>query len=245
MLVALRFLTIIPLGRDGEPPSAAALIAFPVVGLLVGLAWAVPVVLLGRFAVSTAVTAAAILIVDAVLTGGLHLDATADVADGVASRRSGDEAVAIMREASVGALGAATLALAILLRYSLLLSLAGLPGWHGIVAAPVIGRTAMVLVVAMTPTRGDGSTADAFRGVRLVPLATGATVLAAVAAWFFAGRYGLVALGLAVVATAAYSWWWRRSFGGLTGDGAGAAGFAMETLALCALTAGALAADPV
>lgn len=236
MLDALRFLTVLPIGGDGKAPTAGALVGFPVVGVLVGLSWAAPVALLSRTPVPTAVIAAVVLIVDAIVTGGLQLDATADVGDAVASRRRGDEAVAVMRDPAVGALGAATLMLALLLRFSLLVLLTGLPAWGGIIAAPVIGRTAMALLVATTPSRRDGSLADAFTDATWRVLAVGLP-LGAVAVWVFAGLGGVTALAVCLIATVAYRRWWRGRFGGLTGDGVGTCGLAIETLALTALAA--------
>ena len=43
----------------------------------------------------------------ALLTGGLHLDGLADFADGLGSRRPAAEALAIMKDSAIGALGAA------------------------------------------------------------------------------------------------------------------------------------------
>ncbi|MDP8969228.1 MAG: adenosylcobinamide-GDP ribazoletransferase, partial [Actinomycetota bacterium] len=82
--------------------------------------------------------------------------------------------------------------------------------------------------------RGDGSLADGFAGGRRRAAALSAGP-AGVLVWFLAGVAGVVALLLAAVTAVVYGRWWQRRFGGLTGDGAGAAGLGTETLALCVL----------
>lgn len=122
------------------------------VGLFVGVVWFVPSIVVGDRFGSAGVTAALILIADALITGGLHLDAMADVADGAASRRSGEEGIVIMRDPTIGALGAAALILICLLRYGAL-TFSGNFGFR-LFAAPVAGRVAMVLLIAtMAPAR--------------------------------------------------------------------------------------------
>lgn len=233
MLGAVRFLTILPVGPAAAPPSPAAVVMFPVVGLLVGLVWSAPVTALGGLSAPPVVTAAVVLIVDAIVTGGLHLDAVADVADGIASRRGGDDAVVIMRDAAVGALGAATLVLLCLLRYGLLVSLIDAAWWPALLLAPILGRVAMVLVMRLVPARGD-SAAAVFSGSG--PSVVGAAMaLGAISAWPLAGVAGLVALASVLALVRLYCWWWQRLFGALNGDGVGAAGFMAETLALGAL----------
>ena len=230
---AVRFLTVWPAGRSHGPPTTRALVFFPVVGLIVGGAWFLPALLLGDRFGSAGVTAALILIVDAVLTGGLHLDAVADVADGAASRRPPEEALAIMRQPAIGAIGAAALILLCLLRYGAL-TFSGDFGFR-LFAAPVAGRAAMVLLIAMLPSREDVALARAF-GSPSRAVAGAAAVVAVVAVLASGGR-GLVALGLAVVVAVVYGLWWQRRFGGLSGDGAGAGGLLAETVALLALSA--------
>ena len=230
---AVRFLTIIPIGRSGRPPTASALMFFPVVGMIVGVAWALPAVLLGDSFGSAGVLAALVLIVDAAITGGLHLDAVADVADGVGSRREGDEAITIMRDPSIGALGAAALILICLLRYGALTFSADFG--HRLFAAPVAGRAAMVGLIAVLRPRKDGSLAHVFGQPSRWVLA-GATLLS-VAAALSSGPRGIAALGAAVVTAAVYGLWWRGRFGELNGDGVGAGGLIAETVALLVLSA--------
>lgn len=228
MRAALRFLTILPLPGAHHRPGSGAVVAFPLVGGLLGLAWAAAFQIgLGWW--SPLVGAALVLVVDAVLTGALHLDAWGDVADGAASRRPPDEAVRIMREPTVGAVGAAAITLVTLLRFVVLA--AAVDAGIALAAAPVAGRTAMVVLLALLPARDDSSLAAAFRRPGLVP--TGAAMgLAAAAVAVTGGLRAFAALGAAMVAAAMFAALWHRRFGGMTGDGAGAGGLLSETAAL-------------
>jgi len=229
---AFRFLTVLPLGACEGPPRTTSVCWFPLVGLVIGAAWALGFTLANRF-FGPFVAAVVVLVVDALVTGAFHLDAVADVADGVASRRPPNEAVEIMREPSVGAVGAAVLVLVCLLRLSLL-HLVGAQA-AALVAAPIAGRAAMVLVLALIPPRQDGSLAAAFDRPSVRPTAA-ATILAAVSVTVLAilARDPALFLGLvlAMVGTSGYASWWRARFGPLTGDGVGMGGIFAETLAL-------------
>lgn len=233
MVDALRFLTVLPLGRSGGAPTTRSLIFFPVVGLVVGGVWLVPALVFSNVFGSAGVVAALVLLADAVVTGGLHLDALADVADGVGSRRSGDEAIAVMRDPTIGALGAAALILVCLLRYGALTF--SVDFGFRLLAAPVAGRAAMVCLIAVLPPRQDGSLAHVFADPsRWVLLGAAVASLVCVVP---SGPRGGVALGLAVLSAVVYGAWWRERFGELSGDGVGAGGLIAETVALLALAA--------
>jgi adenosylcobinamide-GDP ribazoletransferase len=233
---ALAFLTVLPAGRRTGPPGKAAIAAFPLVGVLVGLVWWTA----GRFGTQVwapGVGAALVLVADLLVTGGLHVDGLADEADGIASRLPADEAVAVMREGPVGAIGAAAAAIVLLLRFALLAALLGAGHRAGLLVAPVAGRFAMVLVMAWGNEPQGPSLSDGIRQTaKGFPLIASA-VLAAGAAAVLAGFPGLVASGggcLAALANAAYA---GHRFGGVTGDVIGAGGLLAETVALAVLAA--------
>lgn len=105
LISAIRFLTILPIGKKGTFVPDKMLPFFPIVGLLIGLClclfdlfakqfWPVPVV---------AVLDTVFLIV---ITGALHLDGVCDTADGLYGG-SGDpkRSLAIMKDSSAGAIG--------------------------------------------------------------------------------------------------------------------------------------------
>lgn len=241
MRAALAFLTILPVGRLHVAPGRGALIAFPIVGMVVGGLWAGLAV--GALAWWDSLVAAAIVLtVDAIVTGGLHLDAVADIGDVIGSRRRGPQALDVARDPHVGALGVLALLVVLLLRVAfvtLILSgsavsgqLESHPAW-ALIAVPVVGRAAMVAALAGSP-RSSGSSASAL-AVAAGPLVVAWSLVTAVAVLLLVGvgPWQVVAVIAAAIAVAAGSTaWWRRRVGAASGDLVGAVGVITEVAVL-------------
>lgn len=237
MLRAVAFLT--PFGRAGVPTSRT-LDALPPVGALIGLAvggvwwaadrlWAAPV--------AAALTVAA----DAAFTGCLHLDGLADSADGLLPPLDRERRLAVMRDPAVGAFGAVTLVIVLLVRVTALASVHPAPLLIG--ALWCTSRTAMALIArTMHYARDTGGLVSAFgaadgAGARwVVPLLAGA-VLAVPLALLGQGWRGLITLAVAAGGAALVAVLARARLGGFTGDVLGAAGVIAEAAGLLALAA--------
>jgi adenosylcobinamide-GDP ribazoletransferase len=210
---ALGLFTVIPvqagpgIGRDDAAravlwlPAVGALLAVPAGGVLLA-------VQAGGQATPRRLLAAALALgVLALLTGGLHLDGLADTVDGLGSRRTQDQALAIMRRSDVGPFGVAALLFVILIQVTALATVS--PRWPAVAAlavAVVTGRVAVVLATGpgSPPARPDGFGA----------LVAGAT----------AGRARAAAGGalIAVVAVAgALGWGWPGAVRGVAAAAAG------------------------
>ncbi|MDQ3932934.1 MAG: adenosylcobinamide-GDP ribazoletransferase [Actinomycetota bacterium] len=241
MRAALGFLTQLRVGTSSTPPGPAALVVFPLIGGLLGLVWLVAGTA-GTAIGGQLVGAGLVLAVDLLVTGGMHLDAVGDVADGVASRLPPFEAQTVMREPQIGAVGAATLGTTLIVRFALIAAALSVPAT--LVAAPAAGRAAMVWALGRLP-EAPGSI-----GTALAPLAVPAVRAAAVAlvavvaatALALSGQPparlvtgGLVAATAAVIISELSARWWARRFGFLSGDAIGAIGIAVELVVLTAL----------
>lgn len=154
-LRALVLLTTIPAAVPGgwpeeRLPRSAAF--FPLVGAVLGLGlWALDAAITAVLPGDGLVNATALLIALFLLTGGLHLDGLADTGDGLFSRTEREKALEIMRDSRTGALGAASLVLALLLKLAVLASLGPAVRGAGLLGALVAGRQAMVLAMAAFP----------------------------------------------------------------------------------------------
>ncbi len=216
----------------------AAMVWAPMVGLGLGLV-AASVVALVRFAsqghsdhLLAAVVGVATL---AWLSRGLHLDGLVDTADGLASGRRGHEAMSLMSQPEVGALGVATLVLVVALQVAGLYS--ALMLGHGTLA--LIGGATVARLAAswsartsLPPAREDGLGA-AVAGtlpvwiLLVMTLVTGALLAGAAHLdddYAHGLSYVLVVATLLALLVAA-GWFARLAvarFGGMTGDVFGA-----------------------
>jgi adenosylcobinamide-GDP ribazoletransferase len=219
----------------------------PFVGLLLALAAAV-VLLAARWWLGggTDPLLAAVLAVAALawLTGGLHLDGLADVADGLGSRRPGPQALEVMRRSDIGPMGVATLVLVLLLQVVSLSQATGNGGGtEALVLSVVTGRVLIVVACSrgVAAARADGLGAAVAGSVPRWLVA--ATVLVLVLlAWVIGGadaettaRQAVLAVlaglgaGLVVLVVCV------RRFGGVTGDVLGAVSEVSTTAVLVVL----------
>ena len=171
----------------------------------------------------------------AVLSRGLHLDGLADTVDGLASHRPAEQALAVMSEGPVGALGATALMLCLLTDVlALATSTLEHHGTQALLMAVLTSRVAMLW--ACTPG------IPAARPVGMGALVAGTVSRTAAASWTLvvivaAGVYGrfdsdigsvhgAVRAVVAVIVALGVAWALRRHgvrrLGGITGDVLGA-----------------------
>ncbi|WP_290591060.1 adenosylcobinamide-GDP ribazoletransferase [Alicyclobacillus sp.] len=227
---------------NGAAPTLADLrrsaLFFPLVGAVLGLgAWAVVRGLAEGLAVDPMAAAVAAVSVYTIATGALHVDGWMDVADGVASRRRGADAIAVMKDSRVGAIGAVAGMLLLIGKVAAFTALAGEgAGWAAFVLVPALGRMGMVWAMAMAGPAGSGGLGAVF--ARRVPLwaVGGATALTLVLTPV-GERWGGIGPGMAavlwclpLVIVPAYTTWAERRFGGMTGDLYGALNELLEWL---------------
>lgn len=227
---AVRFLTVVPVPlpegqRDQGLPWAATF--FPVVGFAIGLLLGVVMAL----PLPSLPAAALALTVWVAVTGGLHEDGWADCMDAAFAHASPERRLEILDDPRMGAHAVSGTVLLLLLRFAALSVISPI----AIVMAPIVGRWAMAVSLAVAPpARAEGLGSRYAQHPR--PLsATGVTMVLVlvVAAW--SGRPGLMLVWpLAALVAAAGGWWLAQRFGGLNGDGHGAVGLLAETATLYA-----------
>ena len=231
LLAALGFLTVLPVPCRGtaarERAWGWATAWFPVVGLLIG---AILYAAMG-LPVSAGPRAALVLALWVGLSGGLHEDGWADCLDAAFAVTSRERRLEILKDPHIGAHGASGLAILLLLRFA---GLTAVPA-SAVLAAPVVGRWAMVLSLALTPPARQSGLGARF-AVSARPVAAtlaAAMVFGGLALVFSPGRL-LAAWSLGAATAWACALFLSRRFGGLTGDGHGAVGLAAELAALWA-----------
>ena len=228
---ALAFLTRIPADRGhGAPEVARAVPWFPVVGALVGAAVA------GVYAAGGLVwgslTASVVAVASGtVLTGALHEDGLADVADALGGRSS-EDARRIMKEPGHGTYGVVALTLGLLARVG---AIASLTPWAALAWIPAAHAASRGAVVGLLAGAGasDGDGLGAGTAAHLAPGAARLTLIVGLA--LAASGVGLWVAAVAPLVLAASFAMGRlaaRRFGGVSGDALGAAQQFGEVLVL-------------
>ncbi len=234
-LTALQFLTRIRIVDQNDITPAgfgAAVRYFPLVGALIGAILAAVCYLVAPV-MSVHSLAVVLVILEFVLTGGLHYDGLMDSADGLLSGRSRERKLEIMKDSRVGAYGVVVFVFLVLAKLSFLLDLIGAAAGPlaALFAMPVLGRFAMVVVITAFPyarPEGMGKAFAELAGYRSLLIA-GAVTIALVAPL---GIAALAALAVAVLFAAVAGNYATRHLGGLTGDIYGAVTEITETLVL-------------
>jgi len=254
---AVRFLTLIPLPfrsstggnaeRTSEQTIAGAMMWFPLVGALIGLAGCSVGFVAGQL---WSVPARAVLVVVTmgIVTGGLHLDGLSDTFDAVMSWRSRERKLEIMKDSRIGAMGALALVAVIVLKI-VFITTAGTTWWRAVLLAATFGRWADLYGIFRFPAARDGGLGRHFRDyirprdaiiATVQALVIGALVLLVGQPWpvwpLVLGR-GVIAIGLLLAVTHGLCTWWTRSLGGLTGDTYGALSEIGEVVVLAAMSA--------
>ncbi|MCA0143787.1 adenosylcobinamide-GDP ribazoletransferase [Blastococcus sp. LR1] len=235
-LTALGMFSVLPVPASARTPGPGVLRWLPLVGVLLGALAFVSALAVWRGSDDGAPLLAAALVVGtlALLTRGLHLDGTADLADGLGSGRPADQALAIMRRPDVGAFGVAALICLLLVQGAALAAVlensSPATGLLAVVLATTTGRVA-VLHAAARPVAGGSSLGSLVAGGDPPALRWALTVLLVAAAAglrmgtggdgadaVWAGCAVLAALAAATALTAHAT----RRLGGVNGDVFGA-----------------------
>jgi adenosylcobinamide-GDP ribazoletransferase len=237
---AVAFLTRLPMPHPegAMPPNfVRAHRMFPVVGAAIG--GAVGLFCLGLRAIGLPDLAAAALALgaSALLTGALHEDGLADVADGFGGGRDRAMKLEIMRDSRLGTYGALILMVGFVAKLSALAAIPDAFVVQSLIAAHALARGVLpAMSMNLAYARKDGLAANAGRP----DFATAATAaaLALLIAWLaLSWRLALGATLAAAACAAGMAWLAQRQIGGQTGDVLGGAEQLGETAILLLLAA--------
>lgn len=223
-LLAFEFLTPLRLRRVqtyDDRVFAEALGWYPLIGLLIGAALLMADRGLSRLLPPTP-TAALLVALLALISGGLHLDGVADTADGMALQGDRAERLGVMSEGNTGPAGVMALVLVLLAEWSAIAALPAPERAAGLLLAPALARWSVVPVgLLFRPARPRGLGHALKQGMWPVaaPLAT---VIALGAALALFGPPGLVLALAAAVSAIVLAGAAARLLAGVTGDVFGA-----------------------
>lgn len=209
-----------------------AMLAFPLVGVLLGACWFLLNLLCKALGVPTLLTGALLTGLPLLIAGGIHLDGYADTRDALGSHGDREKKLAVMKDPHIGSFAVIHLILYFLLwlAASALLAEQGPAVWGLTALVFVLSRTLSGLAVATFPMAKDSGLAKSFaddadkKKVRGGLLAMTVLLVLLVLAFDILG--GTFPVAFAVLAAAAAMYFWYRHiankhFGGISGDLAG------------------------
>lgn len=242
----LRFYSRLPIGEGDHAPLDFARMApaLPIAGALIGAIGAAVLIVARICHLPSLVCALGAVAVVALVTGALHEDGLADVADGFGGGATRETKLAIMRDSRIGAYGVLALCFSVLLRVAALASILGRSVTLAALALVFAGALSRVAGLApmlwLSPARLDGLGATVAAPLRETWLR--ACLIAAalgLAPWLAGAGAGQIALAIvaAFAAAALIAKLAKKEIGGYTGDVLGAAQQLAEIAILAALSA--------
>ncbi len=212
---AIRFLTIVPV-RGGDAPPGKAAAFFPLVGAMLGAAGA-GVYLLTAKAFPVSIAALATVAFWILISGVLHEDGLADVADAVRAGRTRERVLSILKDSRIGTYGAVAILLSVLARWQALEYLATPRVLETMIAVQAAPRAAIVAMAWCSRPAGSGL-GQALASTLNTPVAVAAMAQGAAAALLCGWRPGLAIIaGSERIVQASRGWFYLR-LGGVNGD---------------------------
>jgi adenosylcobinamide-GDP ribazoletransferase len=208
---AIRFLTMVPV-RGGDAPPGRAAAFFPLVGAMLGAAGA-GVYLLAAKVFPVSIAALATVVFWIAISGVLHEDGLADVADAVRAGRTRERVLAILKDSRIGTYGAVAILLSVLARWQALEYLATPRVLETMIAAQAVPRAAMVAMAWCSRPAGSGL-GYALASTLGTPAAVAAIAQGAAAALLCGWRPGLAMMAGSVLIVQASRGWFYLRLGG-------------------------------
>ncbi|HXH15910.1 MAG TPA: adenosylcobinamide-GDP ribazoletransferase [Sphingomonas sp.] len=233
LIVAFGFLTRLPMPHVASRSDdfAAAIRLYPLVGmaigaLIAGAGWTGSLI-------DPWVGACAALLVWVAVTGALHLDGLADLADGLGAAH-GDRTrlLAVMADPHIGSFGVVAIVGQMLAKLVALHAIGDVAWWPLILVAGVARAGPLVWARLLPPLRPGGLGAAVSQAVRVRDLVGWGLLL-------IVASIAVPTLSVAPILILGYAAWLKRKIGGITGDAHGAGIELVETGLLLAVCAGA------
>jgi adenosylcobinamide-GDP ribazoletransferase len=206
---------------EGDLELTRAIPWFPVVGAGVGALVAGAYVCLA--AVLPSFLAAAVATgAGAMLTGALHEDGLADVADAFAGGATRAQRLAIMEDPRLGTFGVIAIVVSLFIRVG---SIATLDAWNAVAlipAAHALSRVGVIVLMRRLPSAHPGGLGAGYAKSLATREAAAGIVIGVVVAGALMGAWAVIAIVLCALATYSMGALARAKIGGMSGDVLGA-----------------------
>jgi len=231
LLIAIQFLTILPVrlkGEFSEQDIGRSLLFYPLVGLLIG---ALLTLLVWCLSSQPAMVAASlVLLLWVTISGALHLDGLADSADawlgGISSKA---KTLSIMKDPAAGPIAVVTLVLVLLIKFVMLTVLLTQQSWAALIWSVILARTALPLLFLTTDYVRPHGLGSILKQQQSALYTRRLLIVVSLLALF---SIGLMALLFALLVFLLLRYMMERRLNGFTGDTAGAMVELMEAALL-------------
>ena len=232
-LGAVSFLTILKIPGKSEVPGKSA-IFFPLVGALLGAVGAGIYIGASR-ALPTSLASLLTVAFWAGISGVLHEDGLADVADALRAERTREKMLSILKDSRIGTFGAVAIVFSVIVRWQALEHLTTPRILEVCIASQAVPRAAMVALAWVSRPVGTGG------GVAFSSTLTTAGALVAIAQGFIAAlacglEQGVIILFGGYFLLRVARWYFYRRIGGVNGDCLGATEQVFEMMILVLFT---------
>jgi len=237
-IAAVRFITILPLGRAGAYDPRGMIPHFPLVGLMLG-----GIVSIFDRLISGLWSSPVVALLDVILlvylTGGLHLDGLGDTADGLYGNRPRDRALEIMKDSRIGVMGLLAIMCGLAVKWAGIMEL-GTHRYLLLLIIPAYARGGMVVAIQCLEyvRPHDGLGRDLFR--EPIKVADFAGFIVPVGLSLLMGWNALtlnIAFAVIIIVLIGF---YRKRIGGVTGDLLGATTEILEAVLFLTMSAGGI-----
>lgn len=235
-LLALQFLTRIPVkikGKVKESDLPHSVTYFPLVGLLLGLIL-VSIDYVFSLVFVPFISVILTFIIYLLLTGSLHLDGFADTVDGLYGGKTREEIFKIMKDSSIGSIGAVWLFILLMFKIGLLIYLKfiGLKTFTlALVIMPVLSRFGISLQMYLAPYAKEKGAGKSFcKKVSFLELCVNLIFTVLISIFF--GLQGFVAFLMVFGGSLLITVYFIKKLKGVSGD---VFGFTLEILEIYTL----------
>ena len=212
------------------------LLFLPVVGLEIGLLWAVIAWLCSLLQLPGLITALALSAWPFLATGFLHLDGYMDVTDAVKSCRSPERRREILKDSHVGSFAVIGVVLLMLAQFAFFASAPGDADLRILIFLPAVSRCCSALAVTGLKPMTTSQYADRQKPGSHIVVVTVMLTFFLIAGFLLCGKYGFALAGC----LAGYGFSLLHAYKSLDGMNGDIAGYALTLGELCAVAVYAL-----
>lgn len=225
LLLMFQFMTRIPIKINlpcQKEDFKRGTMFLPITGFIIGLIqWVIFII--AEKVLPINITAVLVVLAGIIVTGALHMDGLGDTCDGFFALKGKEKIIDIMKDSRIGTYACLAVICDILLKASAISDLTSIKGSFVIIAAPMIGRLALVILFYFGKTAKANGTGNLFIGnTGKLQLFIAITFTLITSILLMGLLECIVIIGSTVILILFFNAYCNKKLGGLSGDILGA-----------------------